>query len=128
MDDEDVAFDESDGEYDVEFNEDSNSEPDADLENQYYNSKVLRSDPMKALESFKKVLELEENAHVKGEWGFRALKQIIQILLRWGEYSEMMKCYSQLLTYIKSAVTSNHTEKSITSISTSSQLRKIWSF
>uniref|UniRef100_A0A0A9Z433 COP9 signalosome complex subunit 2 n=1 Tax=Lygus hesperus TaxID=30085 RepID=A0A0A9Z433_LYGHE len=117
MDDEDILdFVESDGDYDVEFNEDSNSEPDADLENQYYNSKVLRSDPLKALESFKKVLELEEKSQVKGEWGFRALKQMIKLLFAMGEYSEMMKSYGQLLTYIKSAVTSNHTEKSITSI------------
>ena len=27
-------------EYDLEYSEDSNSEPDVDLENQYYNSKV----------------------------------------------------------------------------------------
>jgi hypothetical protein len=47
------------------------------LENQYYNSKALKEDnPKAALESFKKVLELEQE---KGEWGFRALKQMIKI-------------------------------------------------
>ena len=61
-----------------EYSEDSNSEPDVDLENQYYNSKALRSDdPKAALTSFQKVLELEGND--KGEWGFRALKQMIKI-------------------------------------------------
>lgn len=61
-----------------EYSEDSNSEPDVDLENQYYNSKALRSDdPKAALTSFQRVLDLEGND--KGEWGFRALKQMIKI-------------------------------------------------
>lgn len=39
-----------------EYEEDSNSEPDVDLENQYYNSKALKeNDPKTALESFQKV-------------------------------------------------------------------------
>ena len=39
-----------------EYEEDSNSEPDVDLENQYYNSKALKeTDPAAALESFLKV-------------------------------------------------------------------------
>ena len=39
-----------------EYSEDSNSEPDVDLENQYYNSKSLKEDdPRQALESFQKV-------------------------------------------------------------------------
>ena len=124
-----------------EYSEDSNSEPDVDLENQYYNSKALRAeDPVAALQSFQKVLELESSD--KGEWGFRALKQMIKInfslvgryiLLRsspcdwddgwyhsiWsiqGEHEEMMNRYRQLLTYIKSAVTRNYSEKSINSI------------
>ena len=31
-----------DEDYDLEYSEDSNSEPDVDLENQYYNSKSLK--------------------------------------------------------------------------------------
>jgi COP9 signalosome complex subunit 2 len=47
------------------------------LENQYYNSKALKEDnPQAALDSFKRVLELEQE---KGEWGFKALKQMIKI-------------------------------------------------
>ena len=61
-----------------EYSEDSNSEPDVDLENQYYNSKALKEeDPQAALASFQRVLDLENNE--KGEWGFKALKQMIKI-------------------------------------------------
>lgn len=39
-----------------EYSEDSNSEPNVDLENQYYNSKALKEDdPKAALSSFQKV-------------------------------------------------------------------------
>ena len=49
-----------------------------DLENQYYNSKALKEDdPKAALTSFQKVLDLEGGD--KGEWGFKALKQMIKI-------------------------------------------------
>ncbi|MPC35704.1 COP9 signalosome complex subunit 2 [Portunus trituberculatus] len=64
-----------------EYSEDSNSEPDVDLENQYYNSKALKEDdPRAALTSFQRVLDLE--AGDKGEWGFKALKQMIKINFR----------------------------------------------
>jgi hypothetical protein len=63
-----------------EYSEDSNSEPDVDLENQYYNSKALKEDsPKEALMSFQKVLDLETGNNEKGEWGFKALKQMIKI-------------------------------------------------
>jgi COP9 signalosome complex subunit 2 len=48
------------------------------LENQYYNSKSLKEEePKAALASFQKVLDLESGE--KGEWGFKALKQMIKI-------------------------------------------------
>lgn len=48
------------------------------MENQYYNSKSLKEDdPKAALASFQKVLDLENGE--KGEWGFKALKQMIKI-------------------------------------------------
>ncbi|XP_053212067.1 COP9 signalosome complex subunit 2 isoform X3 [Panonychus citri] len=104
-----------DEDYDLEYSEDSNSEPDVDLENQYYNSKALKEDdPKAALQSFQKVLDLESDE--KNEWGFKALKQMIKINFRLGQYEEMMARYKQLLTYIKSAVTRNYSEKSINSI------------
>ncbi|KAJ4434349.1 hypothetical protein ANN_22908 [Periplaneta americana] len=69
---------EEEEDYGLEYSEDSNSEPDVDLENQYYNSKALKEDdPKAALASFQKVLDLEGGE--KGEWGFKALKQMIKI-------------------------------------------------
>jgi len=39
-----------------EYSEDDNSEPDVDLENQYYNSKALKEEDTRlALESFQRV-------------------------------------------------------------------------
>ena len=83
----------------------------------------------------RQVLELEE---AKGEWGFKALKQIMKLHFRLvrthphcatphppmttclsccqGNYEAMVACYRQLLTYIKGAVTRNYSEKSINSI------------
>ncbi|XP_053212066.1 COP9 signalosome complex subunit 2 isoform X2 [Panonychus citri] len=120
-----------DEDYDLEYSEDSNSEPDVDLENQYYNSKALKEDdPKAALQSFQKVLDLESDE--KNEWGFKALKQMIKINFRLGQYEEMMARYKQLLTYIKSAVTRNYSEKSINSIldyiSTSKQMELLQEF
>lgn len=117
--------------YDLEYSEDSNSEPDVDLENQYYNSKALKdTDPRQALESFQKVLELERGE--KGDWGFKALKQMIKINFKMGNYAEMMERYKQLLSYIKSAVTRNYSEKSINSIldyiSTSNRMELLQEF
>ena len=128
MDDDFMCDDDED--YDLEYSEDSASEPDVDLENQYYNSKALKEDdPNASLQSFQKVLDLETE---KGEWGFKALKQMIKINFKLGYYDEMMTRYQQLLTYIKSAVTRNHSEKSINSIldyiSTSKQMELLQNF
>ena len=86
------------------------SEPDVDLENQYYNSKSLKEkDPKAALESFQRVLDLENgekgmvNINIivrdhllrlpSGEWGFKALKQMIKINFRLSNFGEMMTRY-----------------------------------
>ena len=55
------------------------SEPDVDLENQYYNSKSLKEkDPKAALESFQRVLDLEN-----GEKGkFSSLEIEIELKVR----------------------------------------------
>jgi len=131
MSDYDDDFMAEDEDYDLEYSEDSNSEPDVDLENQYYNSKSLKEkDPNAALDSFQRVLDLENGE--KGEWGFKALKQMIKINFRLSNFVEMMTRYKQLLTYIKSAVTRNHSEKSINSIldyiSTSKQMELLQNF
>ena len=58
--DDEMMYDDDEEDYDLEYSEDSNSEPDVDLENQYYNSKALKEEnPKAALESFQRVLDLE---------------------------------------------------------------------
>jgi COP9 signalosome complex subunit 2 len=62
-----------------EYSDESGSEPDVDLENQYYNAKTLKAegDMPASLANFQKVLDLE--AANKGDWGFKALKQMVKI-------------------------------------------------
>ena len=52
----------------------------------------------------------------KGEWGFKALKQMVKAYFRDGNFGEMMLKYKEMLQYIKSAVTRNYSEKSINGI------------
>jgi COP9 signalosome complex subunit 2 len=127
--DDDFMVDEEE-DYDFDYSENSDSEPAVDLENQYYNSKAFKEDdPQAAVASFQKVLELEGE---KGEWGFKALKQMMKLNFRMGNNGEMMARYKQLLTYIKGAVTRNYSEKSINSIldyiSTSQQMELLQEF
>ncbi|ENN70922.1 hypothetical protein D910_05592, partial [Dendroctonus ponderosae] len=104
-----------DTEYGLEYSEDSTSEPDVDLENQYYLAKGIKEDNAKgAIPAFEKVLELQGD--VRGEWGFKALKQLVKIHFALKNYVETMKYYKELLGYINNAVTKNHGEKSINSI------------
>ena len=99
--------------------EDSQEEEDVDVENQYYNSKgVLESgegedNVREALEGFAAVVAMETE---QGEWGFKALKQTVKLHFKLGNRKEMMTSYRQMLTYIKSAVTRNYSEKVINSI------------
>lgn len=121
-----------DGELSVEYSSDDNSEPNVDLENQYYMAKSRKDDnPDMALLEFQKVLDIEGTGN-KGDWGFRALKQMIKINFRLGRFDNMMENYKVLLTYIKSAVTRNYSEKSINSIldyvSTSKQMDLLQQF
>jgi COP9 signalosome complex subunit 2 len=104
---EDYGFEYSDDDHD--------SDLDADIENQYYNSKgLLESDEtMEALDGFASVVAMETE---KGEWGFKALKQTVKLYFKLGKHLEMMKSYREMLTYIRSAVTRNYGEKVINSI------------
>ncbi|XP_003741080.1 COP9 signalosome complex subunit 2 [Galendromus occidentalis] len=129
MSDDNMSDNEED--YDLEYSEDDDSQPDVDLENQYYNSKALKQDdPKAALQSFQKVLDLEGGQ--KGDYGFKALKQMVKINFRLGQYEEMMSRYKQLLSYIRTAVTRNYSEKSINSIldyiSTSKRMQLLQEF
>merc|ERR1719217_1399581 len=46
----------------------------------------------------------------KGEWGFKAYKQMVKLEFKRGQHDEMMRTYKSMLTYIKSAVTRNYSE------------------
>ncbi|XP_044259202.1 COP9 signalosome complex subunit 2-like [Tribolium madens] len=113
MEDSDMLLEESD--YDLEYSEDSTSESDVNLENQYYCAKSLKEEtPETSLAAFQNVLDLQGDA--KGIWGFKALKQMVKINFQLRNYTETMTKYKELLTYINTAVTKNHAEKSINSI------------
>ncbi|KAH7724243.1 COP9 signalosome complex subunit 2-like protein [Aphelenchoides avenae] len=120
-----------DEDYGLEYSDDSGSEPDVQLENQYYAAKALKSDGdvCGALSEFEKVIQLETE---KGDWGFKALKQMVKITFNMENYDSMLEYYRQLLTYIRSAVTKNYAEKSINSIldyvSTSKQMSLLQKF
>ncbi|CAI4231605.1 unnamed protein product [Auanema sp. JU1783] len=120
-----------DEDYGFEYEDDSGSEPDVDLENQYYSAKGLKSEGKlnEAITHFEKVLSLESEM---GEWGFKALKQMIKITFTQNAFDAMLTHYTRLLRYIKTAVTKNYSEKSINSIldyiSTSKQMELLQQF
>lgn len=106
----------SDGEdYGFEYSDDDQEEEDVNIENQYYNSKGLLadSDLQGALDGFKEVVTMEDE---KGEWGFKAHKQMVKLQFKQKNYKEMMVTYKVMLTYIKSAVTRNYSEKVINKV------------
>jgi COP9 signalosome complex subunit 2 len=98
--------------YDFEYEDDDEPEGgDVDIENKYYNAKQLKADnPEEAVDEFLGVPALEEE---KGDWGFKGLKQAIKVEFALGRYEDAVKHYKELLTYVKSAVTRNYSEKSI---------------
>ncbi|KAJ4309103.1 COP9/signalosome complex subunit Csn2 [Fusarium piperis] len=98
--------------YDFEYEEDDDEDSgDVDIENKYYNAKQLKlSDPEDAVAEFLGIPPLEEE---KGEWGFKGLKQAIKLEFKLGQYDKAAEHYAELLTYVKSAVTRNYSEKSI---------------
>jgi COP9 signalosome complex subunit 2 len=81
------------------------------VENKYYNAKQMKVDnPEEAIDEFLGVPALEEE---KGDWGFKGLKQAIKLEFKLGRYEKTVEHYTELLTYVKSAVTRNYSEKSI---------------
>ncbi|XP_055818819.1 COP9 signalosome complex subunit 2-like [Solanum dulcamara] len=100
--------------YGFEYSDEEQEEQDVDIENQYYNSKgLVETDPKGALEGFAEVVHMEPE---KAEWGFKALKQTVKLYYKLGKFKEMMDSYREMLTYIKSAVTRNYSEKCINGI------------
>ncbi|KAH8802912.1 putative COP9 signalosome subunit 2 [Xylogone sp. PMI_703] len=112
-DDDDFMQDSDDGEaYDFEYEEDSQEEGgDIDIENKYYNAKQIKAtNPEEAIEEFLGVPAMEKE---KGDWGFKGIKQAIKLEYKLGWYDKAAQHYGELLTYVKSAVTRNYSEKSI---------------
>ncbi|KAI9492027.1 PCI domain-containing protein [Zychaea mexicana] len=114
MSDDDFMLEDDEGDYDFEYEDDDDDEPDADLENRYYNAKARKEDdPEGAITEFQGVVDAEEE---KGDWGFKSLKQMAKISFHLNKPDDTLKYYKQLLTYTKSAVTRNYSEKSISNI------------
>ncbi|KAG5927131.1 hypothetical protein E4U42_002542 [Claviceps africana] len=111
-DDEDFMQESEDEQYDFEYEEDEEDDSgDVDIENKYYNAKQMKiSDPQDAVAEFLGIPSLEQD---KGEWGFKGLKQAIKLEVKLGKYDEAADHFAELLTYVKSAVTRNYSEKSI---------------
>jgi len=119
-----------DEDYGFEYSDEEPEEEDVNIENQYYNSKgLVESDASEALSGFREVVRMEGD---KGEWGFKALKQIVKLQLKLRDYVPMLASYREMLTYIKSAVTRNYSEKVINKIldlvSTSNEIALLQEF
>lgn len=71
------------------------------------------SDPKDAISEFLSIPALESE---KGDWGFKGLKQAIKLEFKLGKHDDAVQHYTELLTYVKSAVTRNYSEKSITNM------------
>jgi len=119
MDDDDADYmqgsDEED--YGFEYSDDGGEEDaeSADVENMYYKAKGKKEDdPEGALKEFRAIVNQETE---KGDWGFKALKQSTKLLfLGLHRPQDALKTYTELLTYTKSAVTRNYSEKTINGI------------
>ncbi|KAF2741413.1 PCI-domain-containing protein [Polyplosphaeria fusca] len=111
-DDDDFMQDSEQEDYDFEYEDDDEEQGgDVDIENKYYNAKQLKGDDAEAaIEEFLGVPALEEE---KGDWGFKGLKQAIKLEFKQTQYDKAVEHYKELLTYVKSAVTRNYSEKSI---------------
>uniref|UniRef100_A0A1D1YX05 COP9 signalosome complex subunit 2 n=1 Tax=Anthurium amnicola TaxID=1678845 RepID=A0A1D1YX05_9ARAE len=114
MSDDDFMLEDDDEDYNFDYEDDEQEEPDVDLENKYYNAKARKEDdPDVAIKEFQSVVDTEQE---KGDWGFKALKQMAKLSFKAGNYESTLKYYKQLLSYTKSAVTRNYSEKSINNI------------
>lgn len=83
------------------------------MEITYYSAKgSINTDLNEAIEMFNLVLDMEEK---KGNWGFKALKQITKAYFQYGKYNEMVEKYNELLSYMN-AVGQNDSMKAINNI------------
>ncbi|KAI5922275.1 PCI-domain-containing protein [Camillea tinctor] len=112
MSDDDFMQESDEEQYDFEYEDDDDEDSgDVDIENKYYNAKQMKTtDPEDAIDEFLGIPPLESE---KGDWGFKGLKQAIKLEFRLERYDKAVEHYTELLTYVKSAVTRNYSEKSI---------------
>ncbi|KAL1959561.1 hypothetical protein VTO42DRAFT_1596 [Malbranchea cinnamomea] len=112
MSDDDFMQESDQEEYDFEYeDDDDDTTGDIGIENKYYNAKQIKHEnPEEAIEEFLGIPALEQD---KAEWGFKGLKQAIKLEFKLGRYDYAVEHYQELLTYVKSAVTRNYSEKSI---------------
>ncbi|EIW73630.1 hypothetical protein TREMEDRAFT_26610, partial [Tremella mesenterica DSM 1558] len=104
-----------DYEFDYDDDDDGMADEADDVENQYYKAKSLKEDNAEgALKAFRTIVNDQSE---KGEWGFKALKQMTKMnYLHLNRPEEALKTYRELLSYTKSNVTRNYAEKSINNI------------
>ncbi|KAJ4336196.1 hypothetical protein N0V87_005632 [Didymella glomerata] len=107
-DDDDFMQDSGEEEYDFEYEDDDDEESgDVDIENKYYNAKQLKADdPEAAIDEFLGIPALEEE---KSDWHVDCVSMPSALLTS----VQAVEHYKELLTYVKSAVTRNYSEKSI---------------
>ncbi|KAI9760338.1 MAG: hypothetical protein M4579_001742 [Chaenotheca gracillima] len=111
-DNDDFMQDSDQEEYDFEYEDDDDEDVgNVDIENKYYNAKQMKaSAPEESIEEFLGIPSLETE---KADWGFKGLKQAIKLEFKLHQYEKAISHYGELLTYVKSAVTRNYSEKSI---------------
>ncbi|KAI5814821.1 PCI domain-containing protein [Pyronema omphalodes] len=112
MSDDDFMLESDNEDYEFDYEDNSEEEsPDVDIENRYYNAKQMKAtDPQAAINEFLEVVKAEKE---KGDWGFKGLKQAIKLEFKMKQLDKAIEHYEELLTYIKSAVTRNYSEKSV---------------
>lgn len=101
--------------YGFEYSDEEPEEEDVDVENAYYNAKGLKEDGdfVGALSGFQEVVSMETEP---GEWGFKALRNVVKIHHRLGNHAESVEGYKRLLGFIAGAVTRNYAEKVVNSV------------
>eukprot|EP00179_Madagascaria_erythrocladioides_P003212 CAMPEP_0198311292 /NCGR_PEP_ID=MMETSP1450-20131203/3058_1 /TAXON_ID=753684 ORGANISM="Madagascaria erythrocladiodes, Strain CCMP3234" /NCGR_SAMPLE_ID=MMETSP1450 /ASSEMBLY_ACC=CAM_ASM_001115 /LENGTH=470 /DNA_ID=CAMNT_0044014163 /DNA_START=94 /DNA_END=1506 /DNA_ORIENTATION=+ len=96
---------------------DESLEPEVEVENAYYAAKdTAEDDAAAAIAEFKKVADDEKANLQPGKWGFKSLKRVCKLQHTLGKHDELLGTFERLLTYTKSAVTMNESEKALNSL------------
>ncbi|CAG8453634.1 23062_t:CDS:10 [Dentiscutata erythropus] len=117
-DDDFMLEDDEEEDYNFDYEDDDPEEPDLLALNliwfiSSFDPARKEEDPAGAIREFQSVVDTEQE---KGDWGFKALKQMAKLSFKAGDHESTLRYYKQLLSYTKSAVTRNYSEKSINNI------------